>query len=467
MIRKRIIGQSLLFCIVLSLSFSLANSNTLKVRCLDFTGSNIHPVKVFVQGIRNQEMHDENTKQIGHALFEKLPDDYYRVWAHPLGFAPAFIEFIRLEGGVEQEVTLNFQPGDREKRFYFEDLGVKGQADELMAGGAQALQQGKFKEAEDQLLASLEIYPSNPNTHHNLAVLYIQTSKWEEATKSLNKTKELLQMYMTANDQAKLSLQPQYDEIEKLLETMPLRQLAGEADAAMKAYKYDEAIEKLNQLQQISPDNPTIYYHMAIAYSRSKKFDEAEQAVEKALELKPGEEAFIDLKDRIAKIKESEKANLIRQAVAEVQSLRTAGRNEEALTKAAEIEDQIPEDLKGVYWGEVAQAQLALEKIPEALAAFKIAYESQGKSVEEGLYELAQGMSRKGQNANAKAVYEFILLEVNPDFPEVYYELGMEYFYGEQNSEQAKKMLEKYLEIGTDEAHISNAKNVLAVIAKG
>ncbi len=463
MIRKRVPGILLVACFILGGGAWTLAKNILKVRCLDYAGADIQNVKVFVQGIRDQKLRDESSKRRGFARFEKLPDDYYRVWAHPKGFAPQYIEFVHLQGGVEEEVTLKFQPGDREKKFYFEDLAIKNQADQLMAGGARALQQGKYTEAEDKLKASLAINPSNPNTYHNQAILYIQMKRWEEATEALKRTRELLEMFMTAGDQAKANLQSQYDEIVKLLETMPLRQLASEADAAMKAYKYDEAIVKLNELEKISPDNPTIYYHKAIAYSRSRKFDEAEKSIQRALELKPDEAAFLDLQGRLDKIRESDRINQIRQAVAEVQSLRAAGRNEEALVKAAEIRDQVTKDLLGVYWGEVAQAHLALDRIPEALEAFKKAYESQGKSVEDGLYELAQGFSRKGQNDKARTVYEFIM-KINPEFPEVYYELGMEYFYGSQDTAKAKPLLEKYLEIGKDEAHLTNARNVLKVM---
>jgi tetratricopeptide (TPR) repeat protein len=66
----------------------------------------------------------------------------------------------------------------------------------------------------------------------------------------------------------------------------------------------------------------------------------------------------------------------------------------------------------------------------------------------------------------ARKAFEQVL-ENNPDYAEAYYELGMEYFYGLEDRPRAKGMLSKYVEIGQDEAHLSNARNVIVVIEKG
>jgi hypothetical protein len=44
--------------------------------------------------------------------------------------------------------------------------------------------------------------------------------------------------------------------------------------------------------------------------------------------------------------------------------------------------------------------------------------------------------------------------------------LGMSYYYAKKNTEQAKQLLNKYLEIGKDQGKIDNVKNVLIVIEK-
>ncbi|MFZ0431011.1 MAG: hypothetical protein WAO20_23055, partial [Acidobacteriota bacterium] len=59
------------------------------------------------------------------------------------------------------------------------------------------------------------------------------------------------------------------------------------------------------------------------------------------------------------------------------------------------------------------------------------------------------------------------LLEVNPQFAEGYYELGMGLFYDANDRSRARDLLQKYLTLGKDEAHLDNARNVLTVIEQG
>jgi tetratricopeptide (TPR) repeat protein len=81
------------------------------------------------------------------------------------------------------------------------------------------------------------------------------------------------------------------------------------------------------------------------------------------------------------------------------------------------------------------------------------------------MFELGQKLVNKGRQEIAREVFGQVL-EINPDFAEAYYQLGMDFFYGLSENERARNMLEKYLEIGENQDHISNTKNVLLVIEK-
>ena len=61
-------------------------------------------------------------------------------------------------------------------------------------------------------------------------------------------------------------------------------------------------------------------------------------------------------------------------------------------------------------------------------------------------------------------IYENII-RANPDFPEAYFQLGMQRYFDNQY-EEAKKLLGQYQEIGKDEANLANVEAVLVVISR-
>jgi superkiller protein 3 len=246
-----------------------------------------------------------------------------------------------------------------------------------------------------------------------------------------------------------------------------LRKVAGEADTAMREQDWETAITKLDEMAKLQPNNATVFYHQAIALTNMKKFDEADATIDKAISIDPNEEAFKNIKGQIAKRKEAFAIEKAKIAVVMIQGLNTKEMYDQALTKIESSREIMTKELEPVLWEEKAKAHLGLEQIDKALEAFQKAFELVDKPVADSLYEMAQGFNRKGKQSEALQIYEFIL-KIEPSFPEVYYELGMEYFYGASPDKvKAKEMLEKYLEIGKDDAHKSNASNVLAVMAKG
>lgn len=466
MSRKKLRLIVFTFSILFILPIPVLGVNTLEVLCVDQNGNPMNKVRVFLQGIGSSEKpEDERSGKDGKAQFEKLPDDLYRVWAHEKEFESVYYEFIRLAGSTKEQVTLNFKPGDHEKLFYFEDPSVMDNAKNLMREGVQAIQGNQPEVARTKLNESIDIYPTNPDSFYNLAILNIQQGEWEPAKQNLAKTAELLDLFLTVSPDNS-PMQQQRKNTQDLIDSMPLRQAAAEADEAMKARQWETAAEKLQVLSEMQPNNATVFYHWSIALTNLKKLDEADAMIDKAIAIEPDEDAFKQIKAQIAKRIEALEAEKIRIAMVIIQGLNSEGKHEEALAKIAESKDLFKDDLETLMWEEKAKAHLALEQHMDALTAFKIAYERQGKPVAESLFQLGQDFNRKGKQKEALQVYEFIHQE-DPGFAEVYYELGMEYFYGSsQDKQKAKEMLEKYMEIGADEAHKSNAGNVLAVIEK-
>lgn len=451
--------------LVLGSTMAWAQSNNqISVKCVDSAGNAVSKAEVQIMEVRSGNIKDEETNRQGVAEFKKLRDGVYRVWARKEGYAPAFHEFIIAENGASEQVTLQLEPGDPEKVLYFEDNAVATQAVQLLQESASLLQQQKFDEAEAKLQESLAINPSEPNAYFNLALVHINRGNWDKVEKNLKKAQELLLVYQKANP-GNPALQQQLDAVQRELDLIPLRRLAGEIEAAMDSKDFETALAKLDEMVKLQPTNPSVYYNQALALIQMNRLPEASEKLDKAIELAPDEQALKDLKNRIGEVVKAQEAAALKAKVATVQTLYQEKKYEEAIAKAKEAMEVVPDDLKTVLWAQMANAYLALEKYEEAVEAYHKHLDLSGKPVAEGLFELAQQLSRKGKQSEAAAIYQRIL-EVNPDFPEVYYELGMYAFYEQQDKAKAKKLLQKYLEIGTDENKKNNAQNVLVVIEK-
>lgn len=440
------------------------NNNQISVKCVDSAGNAVSKAEVQVMEVRSRDIKDEKTNREGVAEFKKLQDGVYRVWARKEGYAPAFQEFIVAENGASEQVVLQFEPGDPQQPLYFEDSTIASQAMQLLQESASLLQQQKLDEAEAKLKQSLEINPSEPNAYFNLALVNINRGNWEEVEKNLKKAEELLLVYQKANP-GNPTLQQQLDNVRNELKLIPLRRLAGEIQTAMDNKEFQTALDKLDEMAELQPTNPSVYYNQALALIQMNRLPEASEKLDKAIELAPEQQAFKDLKNRIGQVIKAREAAALKAKVATVQTLYQEKKYEEAITKAKEAMEVVPDDLKTILWGEMANAYLALENYDEAVVAYQKYLELTGKPVAEGLYDLAQQLSRKGKQKEAAAIYQKVL-EVNPDFADAYYELGMYAFYEQQDKAKAKELLQKYLEIGTDENKKNNAQNVLVVIEK-
>jgi tetratricopeptide (TPR) repeat protein len=204
---------------------------------------------------------------------------------------------------------------------------------------------------------------------------------------------------------------------------------------------------------------------MAVAHVRMNQLDEAETKLDKALQLDPGQQAFKTLKDQIVKARQTRAENEAKSKVAGVLELNKAGKHSEAIARAKEVMDEVPDNLKKILWGEMANAYLALDQQDEGMEAYRQMMLLAGDPVDEGFFKLGQEYVKRGKQAQARKAFQKVL-EVNPDHAEACYQLGMDYFYEQGDKENAKRLLEKYLKLGKDEANLDNARNVLVVIGR-
>lgn len=483
-------------------SLALAQKGVLEVTCVDQANQPIAGMRVFVQKLGTNEVKSRKSNRDGIAAFKGLSEGYYRVLGRKKGFEPALYEYVEVKGGAEAAVTLTCKPGDSEKKLYFEDQELIQRAFNKLREGVDLLRAKKFAEAEKILKESLAINPSNPDTQRNLAIAYIQQRKWAEAEQALAKAVKLygIELALLPKDSPNLNLyQQSYDQAKQLLEMMPIFRLGTEADQALRERRFDEAIAKYREVIKLQPNNADNYYNLAVALANSKRYDEAVEAVDKGLTLKPGDKGFLELKRRILNNKEAEILNRAKAMLAAGDKLYNAGQYEAALEKYEAARPLVPQKVldqlyvqearahaklnhideaikayrqaielapdKSNYWQELAQLYLTHGQYGEGMRVYVEMYEHQSAPVDQELFALGKKFLADEKPDLAAAAFQKVL-EVNPQFAEAYYQLGMHYFYDKKDKARAKQMLQKYLQLGKNPKNLEDAKAVLAVIGQ-
>ncbi|MEE8160781.1 MAG: carboxypeptidase-like regulatory domain-containing protein, partial [Acidobacteriota bacterium] len=100
------------------------SKNTLQVKCVDQAGNPLKGIKVEAREMVGGKKKNKKCNAAGVAVFEKLDSGVYELVARQKGFEPSLYDFVLLEGGSQESVTLVFKPGDKDKPLYFEDDGA-------------------------------------------------------------------------------------------------------------------------------------------------------------------------------------------------------------------------------------------------------------------------------------------------------------------------------------------------------
>lgn len=487
---------------VLILSVPSFAEGTISVKCADPSGTAVSGVKVFLQHFQSGKVKDKKSDAKGIADFGKVDDGTYRVVGRKDGSNPALYEFVQLAPGGQQSITLTIQPGDANKKLYFEDPAVNQKAHESLNLGITALRENKIAEGENQLKASLELNPSNPFTSFYLAIVYLQQKKWDLAEESMKKASfnAGAMMQLPAKDPTAPS--PWADiktKADEQLAKMPSFRLREEGERAFNQKQYDTAIAKFNEALKNDPKDAELHSYLAVAYANQKKFDEATQEIDKAIQINPGEKSFSATKEKISNMREMDlvtKAQAIltegdnfmkaqdygqalkkyeaalplltgtKQAVAYAAVARAAsGLNdsEKVVVSYRKAMEAAPDNAD--YRKALAQYYLKEKKYEEALNLYAESKGAGAEAVDKTLFQLGQTLSNQGNSEVAALAFERAI-KANPENAEAYYELGMLLFYEKKNDSKAKELLEKYVQIGKNTDHLNNTGNVLVVLKK-
>ena len=500
--------RNLTYCILIVLlltGFGLA-ANTLEVKCVDENGQTVQKAKVLSFALKAGKTSNKKTNSDGVAVFDKMKDDYYRIWVEAKGYKKELKEFIPMLNDTQKKIEFVLKAGNEKDPLYFEDNLIRERANTLFKAGTEAIQQRNLAEAEKRLTESIELYPSQLNANNNLAFIYFTTSRVDLAKECYERVINIAETFKFIEvDPNNIALyDQQIKQTRELLETMPLQILAAEVDQSMKAEDFATAVTKLDEMIAMQPDNAGAYFQKAIAMTRLNNLDGAEAAVNKAVELNPSENAFKDLKTRIGLMQKAVVTNKFRDSLLEIDKLNTSGNYEEALSSLDKINsDTTPDELKGAFWWIKGRAHRGLDQKDEMIQSYEKAVQDEKDSNNQGIYlneltnwlldknyldellavyprvaptasinvanglsEFANRLKSKGDQNGAKSVFEKIV-EISPDSPEsadAYYELGVICFYEPDNKEKAKTYLEKYIEIGKNNDHLNSAKDFLALM---
>ncbi len=507
---------------------AFAQGNALEVKCVDPSGNPVSGVKVVVDPIDTHKLKDKKSDAKGVAEFTKLDDGVYRTFGRKEGLAPAYYEYAALRGGARQSVTLTFQPGDQMKKLAFEDLALRQQAAAALEQGDTLLRGGKMVDAEKQYLASIEIDPSNPQTHLDLSLAYIQQQKWDMAQGSLKRAQELADALKSLPGPGQAAYGMFSDRSKDVLAKLPMIRMRSEADKALTEKRFDDAANIYKEAMKTDVDDPDLYYNLSLALANGKRFEESNQAIDKAIqliqkgiqaaettlktmpdgqqktdatsrlaEMNKSLEIYNTLKKRAAEFRENEILRRAQGILTEGDKLFNSGDYTGALKKYEEARPMVPAAKQSIVYAQMAKAYTQLKQGDQAVANFRkamevspendeyrkalaqyylnekkyeealILYSEQGGSgqADQALLALGQKLSSQGNSEVAALAFEKAI-KANPQNAEAHYELGMLLYQEKTNDARAKELLEKYIQIGKDASHMDNIKGVLAVLKR-
>lgn len=170
-------------------------------------------------------------------------------------------------------------------------------AGEPLARAKDLVQQGRIQEAIQLYLGILTVNPSNLKAHNNLGVLYDELKRFEAALEHFQEAERLApnNVEVLANFASTLTSLARYDQAEELLRRA--QRLAPEDSRSRLAVGilyfrrglYQQAESELGWVCEHDERHGPAHYYRGEALNRLGRFDEAAQALERAIELIPND----------------------------------------------------------------------------------------------------------------------------------------------------------------------------------
>lgn len=184
-------------------------------------------------------------------------------------------------------------------------IGEFWYADTLYAHGYQYDRAGLFAQAAPSLAHATQINPDEPNYHDELAGNYAALAVMSFSAKNATQAAQLAELAVKQSDKA-LSVSPKnvnyYKNRTKVFYTL------ADLDPSLN----EQALTTLEQAVLLSPNDPKIYYNLAILAGRVGQNDQAISYLMKAKQLKPDyRDVYNALNIFYTDMKESDKARAV------------------------------------------------------------------------------------------------------------------------------------------------------------
>jgi Flp pilus assembly protein TadD len=469
-----------------------ADNGTIRVKCVDSASNPIAGAEVTVSPLGSSNPKIKKSDSKGEIAFIALEDGGYRVFARQDGFEPALYEFVILKGSKQTEsVTLKLVAGS-DKDLYFEDPVLIKKGEDLLTQAIALLKENKYEEAEKPLNQAIAIDPNNGQALRFLGLALVQQSKFDEAEAALNKAVKIFNMYVLAPQQS--NIQQINDSLQQTLKQMP----GFKGKSALAKGDFDQAAADFIQVLQADPNNSEWHFYKAFALLKLNKLDEALVSINKAIELKPGEKRYEELREQMSAQSQYDKMKALQ---GEGTKLLESGDDAGALKKYEELRDLVPQDKQGPILRQIGKIQAKLNQPDAAIQSFKKAIELapdekaaseyrkslaqfylDQKKYEDAVNVLVDSKSADPQNTEQTLLSIFAsfkdtesqfaenvmerIIKMNPQNADAYFELGQMYYLDKDKDVRAKELLAKYIQIGKDQDKLKRANDLMVVISK-
>jgi tetratricopeptide (TPR) repeat protein len=208
------------------------------------------------------------TNDQGQVKFSGLDDGAYTLSGEIQGYVQSKSAPVELSGNAEKSCKYTLVSAQF----------ANAKLQEVM----QLVQQKKLADAEATAKKLIEMMPGEASAHYVLSVAYAYQGKSAEAEPEVKKAAELLP-----------------EKFKDKVIPIQMQSLNQEAETLKAKGDNAGAIKKYEAMLTVSPNDPTVYYNMAVTYGRTNNFDQAIKTIDKAIAIKPDDAESQQLKIRL------------------------------------------------------------------------------------------------------------------------------------------------------------------------
>jgi tetratricopeptide (TPR) repeat protein len=265
---RNFLALALLYSLIGALAPEARADNSLNCTFVDDAGNPVPKLEVVLTLTSTGKQWKKKTNDKGLAEFKGLDDGSYRLDGVLEGHILSNTDPIALSGNAAKACTQKFISINR--------------VNQLLTETSESVRTQKYDVALEKGKAAVELAPNVPNTHFVLALAYAKKGMVDEAMGSIKRAAEM-----------------DAENFGKMVNTVHMEALGTQASAALNKKDFPGAIQKYQEILAIAPNDPVVYYNIALAYGHKGDFESALKAIDKAIELDPNDQEFRQRKTQL------------------------------------------------------------------------------------------------------------------------------------------------------------------------